>query len=175
MQLHSDFTYIDSKQQKWHVPAGATVDGASIPKPLWSLIGGPFEGKYREASVVHDYYCENKQRTWENTHNVFFEAMLTSGEAPRRAKLMYWAVYRFGPRWTEQSLPGVRGARGLKKQKVFTSKPDAAEIELMKQRIEREDMSAAELASDAQKRRVGDESLVCSETTGPGTSEGQCW
>jgi Protein of unknown function (DUF1353) len=45
------------------VPAGAIVGGASIPQVFWSIIGGPFEDKYREASVIHDYYCEQKSDT----------------------------------------------------------------------------------------------------------------
>jgi hypothetical protein len=30
----------------WVAPANAVVDGASIPKFAWSIIGEPFEGQY---------------------------------------------------------------------------------------------------------------------------------
>src|ERR1700754_2958644 len=31
--------------RRWDVPAGATVDGASIPRLFWSLVSGPWEGE----------------------------------------------------------------------------------------------------------------------------------
>jgi hypothetical protein len=47
----------------WTVQPHKEVDGASIPQAFWSIIGGPFEGFYIKASVVHDHYCEVKTRT----------------------------------------------------------------------------------------------------------------
>jgi hypothetical protein len=64
-------------------------------------MGGPFEGKYRDASIVHDWYCDLRTRSWQNVHLVFYEAMLTSGVALSRARLMYAAVYWGGPRWSD--------------------------------------------------------------------------
>ena len=81
------------------MPAGVLVDGASIPSVFWSIIGAPFTGKYREASVIHDHYCETKSRHWKAVHRVFLDGMLASGVNDYQAKLMYLAVYRFGPRW----------------------------------------------------------------------------
>ena len=51
MKLTAPFAYIDPEGERWEAPAGSIVDGASIPQFAWSLIGGPFEGKYRKASV----------------------------------------------------------------------------------------------------------------------------
>lgn len=103
MQLKRPFAYIAAGGERWAVPAEAIVDGASIPRPFWSVIGGPFEGQYRDASIVHDYYCDEKSRAWKATHRMFYEAMRCSGVGPVQAKVMFYAVYRFGPRW---SLPG---------------------------------------------------------------------
>ncbi|MEM6535132.1 MAG: DUF1353 domain-containing protein [Pseudomonadota bacterium] len=97
--LIEDFTYIDSDNVAWTAPSGWVVDGASIPQALWGFIGGPFSGKYRNASVIHDYYCDERIRPWEEVHRVFYDAMLTSGVEPRKAATMFSAVYRFGPRW----------------------------------------------------------------------------
>ena len=83
----------------WPVPTGAWLDGASIPRPLWSLIGGPFEGRYRNASIVHDHYCITKTRPWQDVHRMFYEAMRCSGTGATQARIMYYSVYRFGPRW----------------------------------------------------------------------------
>jgi Protein of unknown function (DUF1353) len=99
MQLVAPFTYIDSRDVTWSVPAGTRVDGASIPSVFWSIIGAPYTGKYREASVIHDYYCATKSRHWKAVHKVFLDGMLARGVAKKQAELMYLAVYRFGPRW----------------------------------------------------------------------------
>lgn len=101
MRLDRQFAYVDPSGLRWQVPANARVDGASIPPPLWPLIGGPFEGLYRYASVIHDYFCDVKVRTWQSTHRVFYDAMLTSGVGKRMADLMYWGVRRGGPKWSE--------------------------------------------------------------------------
>jgi hypothetical protein len=78
---------------------GTRVDGASIPRPLWSIIGAPFTGRYVEASVIHDHYCDTQARHWKAVHKVFLEGMLARGVDKLQAQLMYLAVYRFGPRW----------------------------------------------------------------------------
>lgn len=99
MTLVEPFAYIDPSGSRWDAPAWSTVDGASIPQFAWSIIGGPFEGKYRDASVIHDVACVEKRRPWESVHYTFFTAMLASGVSTAKAKIMYAAVYHFGPRW----------------------------------------------------------------------------
>jgi hypothetical protein len=99
MKLIKSFGYQSSDKTVWKVPRGTVVNGASIPQFLWSFIGSPFGDKYRKASVVHDYYCESRSRSWKRVHQIFYEAMLTSGVDSSRAWLMYQAVLRFGPRW----------------------------------------------------------------------------
>ena len=99
MQVAQPFGFVDSQARKWEVPSGAITDGASIPRVFWSIIGSPFTGNYLQASVIHDYYCSTKNRSWMDTHDVFFESMIASGEAKNNALLMWAAVYRFGPRW----------------------------------------------------------------------------
>ena len=99
MRLLEQFSFIDPNSTEWVAPAGSIVDGASIPQLAWSLIGGPFEGKYRNASVIHDVACGQKARPWELVHETFYFAMLASGVSIWKAKTMYAAVYHFGPRW----------------------------------------------------------------------------
>jgi hypothetical protein len=99
MELVQPFTYTDSHGVTWPVPARTRVDGASIPGVFWSIIGAPFTGKYREASIIHDYYCATRSRHWKAVHKVFLDGMLARGVDKAQAQLMYLAVYRFGPRW----------------------------------------------------------------------------
>lgn len=99
MKLKNDFAYFDPLDKKWFATAGSIVDGASIPKPFWSLIGGPFEGQYRNASVIHDVACVEMKEPWKNVHRMFYGACRCGGVGEIKAKIMYYAVFRFGPRW----------------------------------------------------------------------------
>ncbi len=99
MAVVDPFRYVDAMGTEWNVPAGFVTDGMSIPQWLWSFTGGPYSGKYRKAAVVHDVYCHNRARSWEETHKMLWQAMLCAGVNARRAELIYAAVYEFGPRW----------------------------------------------------------------------------
>jgi hypothetical protein len=104
MRLTKPFGYIGPDGRNWPVPAGTVVDGASIPSSLWSVIGVPFEGLYRDPSVIHDYYCDTRTRKYEDVHQVFYDAMLTAGVGHSKAWLMYEGVSRFGPRWPDPKI-----------------------------------------------------------------------
>ena len=99
MKLLKPFGYVDPHQIKWNAPAASIVDGASIPQMFWSIIGGPFDGPYRNASVLHDVECQVKLRPWRRVHRMFYEACRCGGVSETKALVMYWAVYHFGPRW----------------------------------------------------------------------------
>jgi Protein of unknown function (DUF1353) len=101
MTLLDNFEYLDPQGRKWVAPKGQVVDGASIPRFAWTLIGGPFEGKYRDSSVIHDVGCDKHWAPWQVVHDVFYMGMITSGVEEWRAKVMYAAVYHFGPRWEQ--------------------------------------------------------------------------
>jgi hypothetical protein len=101
MTLVEDFAYVGPDGLTWHAPKGSQVDGASIPRIAWTVVGGPFEGLYRKASVIHDVACATKARSWRAVHRAFYTAMLAAGVGDTRAKIMYAAVYHFGPRWPE--------------------------------------------------------------------------
>jgi hypothetical protein len=99
MKLLENFSFTDPHGIKWDAPAGWVVDGASIPQQAWSIIGGPFEGIYRNASVIHDVACDRRDRPWTDVHWVFHEAMLASGVNAAQAQTMFAAVWGFGPKW----------------------------------------------------------------------------
>jgi hypothetical protein len=99
IELLGPYRFTDVGDVEWIAPKGTIADGASIPQPFWSIIGGPLEGRYRNASVIHDAYCESKSRSWESVHLAFYYAMRASGVTPIKAKVMYFAVAAFGPRW----------------------------------------------------------------------------
>lgn len=108
VRLLRDFVYTDPKGQQWKAPRGWLVDGASIPRPLWAVAGGPFAGPYRDASIIHDFYCDRKSRPWLEVHRTFYFAMRASGVSEAEAREKYLAVYKFGPRWGEPEGLGQR-------------------------------------------------------------------
>lgn len=111
MKLLSDFSFEDPNGLVWTAEKGSLVDGATIPKFLWSIVGSPFAGKYRSASIIHDIACDTKVRTWELVHLAFYYAMRASGVGSLKAKIMYAAVYHFGPRWSMMEYLMVKTAK----------------------------------------------------------------
>lgn len=105
VRVIEDFTFTQASDGTvWAAPSGSLVNGASIPRVLWSLVGSPFTGDYVYASIVHDVACDTRSRPWRATHYMFYQACLAGGTRPGRAKLMYLAVRNFGPRWPEPAL-----------------------------------------------------------------------
>lgn len=104
VKLLTDYRFQDPSQDVWTARNGWEVDGASIPRIFWTIIGAPLDGPYRNASVIHDYYCDTKEKKWEDTHLTFYYAMRASGVDELKAKIMYYAVYKFGPRWKQVAI-----------------------------------------------------------------------
>ncbi|WP_035909872.1 MULTISPECIES: DUF1353 domain-containing protein [unclassified Labrenzia] len=109
--LEADFGYIDAKGVGWQTNKATKTDGASIPPLLQPFVGSPWEDSYIRAAVIHDWYCDRHVRTWKETHRVFYDAMLASGLQKPKAKLLFYAVYAFGPRWG-YLVPGQSCAAG---------------------------------------------------------------
>lgn len=99
MELLEPFGFIADDGTAWEVPAGAIVDGASIPRILW-IFGSPFVGDYRRASVIHDHFCKVKTRDWRSTHRVFYYGCISDGVWELKAKVMFAAVYSAARRWS---------------------------------------------------------------------------
>ena len=99
MTILRELRYTDPNGTVWIAPADAVVDGASIPRALWPFMGGPFEGKYRNASVLHDVAYGEQNRPPRECDRMFYHAMRCSGVGPVEAKTMYYALLRFGRHW----------------------------------------------------------------------------
>lgn len=109
-KLLADYGYTDAEGKEWTVPAGYIVNGASIPRAVWASVGGPWSGKYRNASVVHDYLTAERFSSSKIVHRLFYDGMIESGVSKARAKLMYAAVVIGGGKWSD--VPGFTGAEG---------------------------------------------------------------
>lgn len=128
MQLLADFAFYDSTNFKWQAKAGDKIDGASIPEAIWSeIVGTPFIGDYRRASVVHDVACDKHIKTSKDAHRMFYEAMLADGTSPARALIFYTAVRLFGPQWE-----AAAGTSNLQFKKTLQQKMVAKPIDFKK-------------------------------------------
>jgi len=100
MELKEEFSYTDPDNKIWIAKVGDVVNGASIPAFLWSnLLGSPFVGDYRRATVLHDVACDEQTEPSSAVHKMFYHAMLCDGVEKSKAYKMYKAVDWFGPDW----------------------------------------------------------------------------
>jgi hypothetical protein len=66
-RLLQDFTLVD-----YHVPAGFITDGASAPRPFWSVF--PPVDSYLPAAIVHDHAVQSGM-LWDEANNLFDRAL----------------------------------------------------------------------------------------------------
>lgn len=99
MRVLEPVWFIDRNGVVWTAPSGSIVDGASIPRICWRLIGSPFVGLYRRASVIHDVYCVTKSRPHAMVHQAFADMMKADKVDHLKLKTMERAVKMFGPKW----------------------------------------------------------------------------
>ncbi|WP_126148347.1 DUF1353 domain-containing protein [Synechococcus elongatus] len=109
MRLEEEFSFTDPDGVKWLVPSGYEIDGATIPKALWSLVGSPYTGDYRRASIVHDKACNDARGNFQSRRaadRMFFHACRAGGCSINAADTLYLGV-RMGalgdvvPLWSE--------------------------------------------------------------------------
>ena len=95
MQLLEPFSFRDPAGKNWLATKGSHVDGASIPRALWTIVGSPYTGDYRRASVVHDVACEEaghdikKRRAADR---MFFHACRAGGCSIWQSIILYLGV-----------------------------------------------------------------------------------
>lgn len=108
MELLKSFTFYNSQGQDWTAPEATVIDGASIPRALWSLVGSPYCGYYRRASIVHDWACDQAvgdPAARKRADRMFYEACRAGGCSPFEAMVMYLGV-RIGA-WTSLRAPAL--------------------------------------------------------------------
>ena len=112
LRLMENFAYIDPEKQVWVASKGSVVDGASIPRVFWSITGGPLVGHFRNASIVHDEACRRRTEPSDDVHLMFYNACRCAGVPKNKSKLLFAAVYHFGPNWSLKPVHETRTKRG---------------------------------------------------------------
>lgn len=93
MALLEDFSFTDAAGKVWPAPKGARINGASIPRALWSTVGSPYTDDYRNASVVHDVACDGATPAQRRAADrMFREACIVGGCSEPQARLLYLGV-----------------------------------------------------------------------------------
>jgi hypothetical protein len=132
MELMQDFHYIDPRGKQWTAATGTVINGASIPRAFWSLIGGPFEGRFRNASVVHDAACGAQTESWQDVHRMFYDACRCARVGEGKAQTMYWAVYHFGPRWQSVMESRIENGQPVTTMRMMTVAPTQPDEDVVK-------------------------------------------
>lgn len=123
--MASELHFVDSGKKTWTAPKGTLTDGASIPRVFVSVVGSPTSREFVNAAAIHDAYCgvgndeleQYHSDTWQNVHRMFYDALRVGGTPPKKAKVMYSAVYIGGPRWT-MARNNRRGAEVARNQNL---------------------------------------------------------
>ena len=74
---------------------GYSWDGASIPRPCWSVMGHPLQQELRLASLVHDWRCEHARTGAERmVGDALFLELLERAGLPRWRRVGMWVAVR---------------------------------------------------------------------------------
>ncbi|SHG67119.1 DUF1353 domain-containing protein [Massilia sp. CF038] len=92
MRVLDAFWYIDPAGRRWDAPAGTIINGASIPRTLWSSVGSPYTGDYRRAALVHDAAMGKEGIRRADADTMFYYACLAGGCSLLQAKMLYAGV-----------------------------------------------------------------------------------
>lgn len=129
MRVLEPFWYLDPEGRRWDVAEGTIINGASIPRTLWTSVGSPYTGEYRRAALVHDAAIGREGVLRAEADTMFHFACLAGGCTMLQAKLLYAGV-RLGT-WS-----GARRAYALDAHVVAPGAPrlpgqqSAQELEL---------------------------------------------
>jgi hypothetical protein len=94
MRVCERFAFCDPDGKTWETPVDYVVDGASILRSFWSLLGSPYTGDYRRASIVHDFACDHA-KTWSArlaADRMFYHACREGGCSIEQATFLYIGV-----------------------------------------------------------------------------------
>ena len=106
LRLVEDFAYVDLSKKTWGAPKDSIVDGASIPQVFWSVSGGPLEGQYRNASIIHDTACDRMTEPWEDVHLAFYNGCRCGGVGEYQAKVLIYGGLSLRPKVEAQGRNG---------------------------------------------------------------------
>jgi hypothetical protein len=109
LRLKEELLFRQTGGDTWVVPAEATVDGRSMPKLFFSLIGDPWTSGFLKSAVTYDYAVKAKARRWKDAQRMFVEGAVVEGVHTIDAKAMYMLLHATGSRWAVRWMSGCYG------------------------------------------------------------------
>jgi len=100
-----DYGFRQAKGKFWQVARGQVFDGRGMPPLFYDLVGQPYGGNFRKASIVYESATQRMTEKWDEAQRMFFEAAVAEGVAVPEAKVMYLLLALQGSRW---EVPGSR-------------------------------------------------------------------
>ena len=94
--VRKEIAFLDSAGKWWWCYPGDRIDGASIPRFFWRLIGSPFVGTHRTGTALHDCAYIHRQGTQLACDRMMREVCALCGTNAAKNWAMYRAVRRFG-------------------------------------------------------------------------------
>ncbi|MBQ4880254.1 DUF1353 domain-containing protein [Pseudoalteromonas luteoviolacea] len=94
-ELVEDFSYEINGNVRW-VPRFFQYDGASIPIAAYYLVGTPFNPRYMQAALVHDWLYHTHEVSRSDADNLFYVMLCESGVRTSTALIIKFAVDKFG-------------------------------------------------------------------------------
>ena len=95
MILDQDFSFVvDTELHR--IPKGFCWDGASIPRPVWSIIGDDTEPDFWVPSLIHDWMYLTHCETRANADECIYQALGQCDVSSWRAHVIWGAVRAFG-------------------------------------------------------------------------------
>lgn len=106
----------------FEIPAGATTDGASIPRLLWCVCGHPLQAPRVYAALAHDWLYRNAWRigiSRREADEIYYALLRHFGVAAWKADIEYCALWLCGRRhYVGEPPKGASGnSAGDKKEK----------------------------------------------------------
>jgi len=90
-EVFQDWCFFIDHVPYW-VPAGYDLNGASIPRPLWSITGSPYHPRNFEASCAHDPLYLTHATPRKVADQVAYQLWEQSGHPHWKARNRYLAV-----------------------------------------------------------------------------------
>ena len=95
IQLSEDWYFCIDTRIIW-IPKGYVCDGASIPRVFWSIVGSPFDPNNAVGAWAHDYLYLTHLTDKNTADEVAFQLWRQAGIRLLKARVMWFAVNKFG-------------------------------------------------------------------------------
>ena len=91
-EIVKHFAYTDNHGHRYECEPGDIINGASIPRIFWRLVGSPYTGNYRRAAALHDCEYHRGRHPRKRIDKMFLAVMKHDGVGRIKRNVMYRAV-----------------------------------------------------------------------------------